>query len=131
MSTAFTSPFPQTPIYKKAGDIFTLSINISQYLSEDLAPLKENGEEDFNIYFTGDIVQQSNSLAPFIYKAESQVFAEDKYKYVALITKLTNLLHKNCERLEHINSNGKDFLPMLRKELKKFRKLQQSWMLTL
>jgi hypothetical protein len=33
--------------------------------------------------------------------------------------------------LEKSNSNGKDFLPILRQELKKFRKLQRHWMLTL
>jgi len=45
--------------------------------------------------------------------------------------RLSNLLYKNCERLEKVNSNGKDFLPLLRKELKKFRKLQHTWRLTL
>ena len=29
------------------------------------------------------------------------------------------------------SSNGKDFLPVLRRELKKFKKLQHNWMLTL
>jgi len=50
---------------------------------------------------------------------------------VASVTHLTNLLYKNCERLERTHSNGRDFLPVLRKELKKFRKLQRTWMLTL
>ncbi|QIE60551.1 hypothetical protein G5B37_13545 [Rasiella rasia] len=123
--------FPQSAIYKKAQDIFALSRNISQYLGHDLAELNEDGTEDRNIYFSGDIVQQSISLAPEILKAESQAFSEEKEKHVASLTRLTNLLYKNCERLEHSASNGKDFLPILRKELKKFRKLQRTWMLTL
>jgi len=123
--------FPQSPIYQKALDIFTLSRNISGYLSYDLAPLNHKGMEDPNIYFTGDIVQQSISLAPEILKAESEIFSEEKHKYAASVTRLTNLLYKNCERLEQVSSNGKDFLPILRKEIKKFRKLQRNWMLTL
>ncbi|MCZ4317978.1 hypothetical protein O4H26_03150 [Aequorivita viscosa] len=118
-------------IYAKALDIFTLARNISSYISHDLAPLHKTGTEDPNIYFTGDIVQQSVSLGPQILKAESQPFSEEKHKYAASVLRLSNLLYKNCERLERVNSNGKDFLPLLRKELRKFRKLQHTWRLTL
>ena len=76
-------------------------------------------------------MQQSVSLAPEILKAESEVFSEEKHKYAASLNHLVNSLDRNCERLTHVNSNGKDFLPLLRRELKKFRKLQRNWMLTL
>lgn len=122
---------PHSPIYKKALDIFTLSRHISTYLAHDLAPLNQNGEEDSHIYFSGDIVQQSVSLAPEILKAERQTFSEEKYKYAASVNRLANSLYKNCERLERVNSNGKEFLPILRGELKKFRRLQRTWMMTL
>lgn len=131
MTTALPNNFPQSPLYKKALEIFMLSRNISSYLVHDLAPLHKNGKDDPSIYFTGDIVQQSVSLAPEILKAERQPFAEEKHKYAASVIHLTNSLYKNCERLEHSNSNGKDFLPILRKEIRKFRKLHRNWMLTL
>ncbi len=118
-------------IYNKALEIFTLSRHISFYLSHDLAYLQRNGKENKYIYFTGDIIQQSVSLARQILKAESQFFSEEKHKYAASVMRLSNLLYKNCERLEKVNSNGKDFLPLLRKEIKKFRKLQYTWRLTL
>jgi hypothetical protein len=131
MKPTIPNNFHQSAMYKKAMDIFTLSRNISSYLVHDLAPLHRNGSDDINIYFTGDIVQQSVSLAPEILKAESQPFSEEKHKYAASVIRLTNLLYKNCERLEHVSSNGKDFLPVLRDELKKFRRLQRTWMMTL
>lgn len=118
-------------LYKKAQEIFTLARHISYYLSHDLAHLQRNGKEDQHIYFTGDIVQQSISLAPQILKAENQTFSEERHKYAASVFTISNLLYKNCQRLEHVNSNGKDFLPLLRKELKKFRKLHHNWRLTL
>ncbi len=121
----------QSALYNKALEIFNLSRHISFYISHDLAYLQKNGKEDINIYFTGDIVQQSVSLAPQILKAESQPFSEEKHKYAASVMQLSNLLYKTCERLERVNSNGKDFLPLLRKEIKKFRKLQNTWRLTL
>ncbi len=122
---------PISPIHKKALEIFTLSSQISKYLIYDLAPLQSNGFEDPSIYFTGDIVQQSNSLAPQIMQAESKLFSEERHQHVLSLSHLTNVLYKNCERLERVNSNGKEFLPLLRKELKKFKKLQHIWMLTL
>ena len=122
---------PHSAFYKKALEIFTISRSISSYLSHDICSLNNHGEEDPDIYFTGDIVQQSVSLAPEILKAESEIFSEEKHKYAASLNHLVNSLDRNCERLTHINSNGRDFLPLLRRELKKFRKLQRNWMLTL
>ena len=121
----------ELPIYQKAQEIFALSQNISTYLNHDLSSLKSDGSEDSDIYFSGDIVQQSVSLAPEILNAELERHSERKYKHLASLKRLTNLLYKNSYRLEHSNSNGKDFLPILRSELKKFKKLQSSWMLTL
>jgi hypothetical protein len=120
-----------SPIHKKALDIFTLSNQISKYIVPDLAKLQSDGFEDPNIYFTGDIIQQSNSLVPEIVQAESKIFSEDRHQHILSISHLTSVIDKNCERLERINSNGKDFLPLLRNEIKKFRKLQHIWMLTL
>jgi hypothetical protein len=120
-----------SPIHKKAIEIFTLSSKISNYLVPDLARLQSDGSEDPSIYFTGDIIQQSNSLVPEIVQAESKYFSEERHQHLLSISHLTNVLDKNCDRLERINSNGKEFLPLLRNELKKFRKLQNIWMLTL
>lgn len=125
-----SSHLPSLPVYKKAIEIFSLSRKISSYLNYDLSPLLQDGSEDKNIYFSGDIVQQSESLIPEIIKAETEV-SDKRYKHALTVKRLTNLLYKNCKRLEHCNSNGKDFLPILRKELKKFRQLQRNWMLTL
>ena len=119
------------PIYKKAMEIFALSQNISVYLNHDLAALKEDGSEDANIYFSGDIVQQSVSLVPEIVNAELERYSDRKHKHIASLRRLTNLLYKNSYRLERSNSNGKDFLPILRAELRKFKKLQRNWMLSL
>ena len=112
-------------------DIIYLSRSISTYLNQDLNYITENGKEDEHIYFTGDIIQQSTSLAPEIINAERERNSDKKYKHVESLERLTSLLFNNCKRLESANSNGRDYLPVLRSELKKFRKLQRTWMLTL
>lgn len=112
-------------------EIMTLSRSISTYLNQDLSSLLQDGSENSHVYFSGDIVQQSVSLAPEIVKAEQERYSDKKYKHVAAVKRLTALLNKNIKRLEQCNSSGKDYLPLLRSELKKFKKLQHTWMLTL
>ncbi|NNE32524.1 MAG: hypothetical protein HKN40_09155 [Winogradskyella sp.] len=121
----------ELPIYKKAMDIIMLSRSISTYINDDLMYLQENGTEDNNIYFSGDIIQQSTNLAPEIINAERERFSDKKHKHLKSLDQLTQKLYKNCKRLELANSNGRDYLPILRYELRKFRKLQRHWMMTL
>lgn len=125
------SHLSELPIYQKALDIIVLSRSISIYLNQDLANLTIDGKEDPNIYFSGDIVQQSVSLAPEIVNAELERYSDKKHKHIASVERLTNLLYYNCKRLMHCNSDGKDYLPVLRSELKKFRQLQKTWILSL
>tara|TARA_B100000929_G_C15279222_1_gene342912 strand:+ start:292 stop:624 length:333 start_codon:yes stop_codon:yes gene_type:complete len=108
-----------------------ISRHISDYLIPDLAVLKENGVEDKYVYFTGDIIRQSNSLIPNIVKAENEFFQEARTQYILAVGNLTDRLSRNCEMLENANSNGREFVKLLKKEIKKFRKLQRVWKLTL
>ena len=67
--------------YKKAVEISLLSKLISNYLKADLSVLKPNGQEDTDIYFSGDIIRQSDSLAPEIIKVVQEPFSEQKQKH--------------------------------------------------
>ncbi|WP_405205579.1 hypothetical protein [Aquimarina sp. LLG6339-5] len=118
-------------LYKKALEILILSKSVSKYLVHDFSALEKNGNEHPFIYFTGDIIKDSDSLVPEILKAENQVFQNDRLKHACLLENLTNKLYRNCQRLEHSESNGKDFVRLLRKEVKKFKKLQRNWMMSL
>ena len=131
MNYNIPSHLSDMPIYKKAVDIIILSRSISTYISQDLSYLNSDGLEDSHIYFTGDIIQQSTNLAPEIINAERERYSDKKHKHLESLDLLTRRLYKNCKRLEHSNSNGKDYLPILRGELRKFRKLQRNWMMTL
>lgn len=122
---------PHSPLYKKALEIFTLSKSLSQFLVHDMAVLNEKGEEHPEIYYTGDIVQKSSSIIPEIINAEQKHYSEEKHKHAASVAHLSILLYKNCERLEQSVPNGKEFIRMLRKELKGFRKMQRQWHLSL
>ncbi|WP_411894703.1 hypothetical protein [Winogradskyella sp. A2] len=131
MNYNLPSHLSELPVYRKAMDIIMLSRSISTYLNHDLSYLNSDGTEDSDIYFSGDIVQQSTSLAPEIINAELERHSDKKHKHFESLDRLTSKLYSNCRRLEHSKSNGKDYLPILRGELKKFRRLQRNWMMTL
>jgi len=132
MSENMTLFLPPSPMRVKALEISRLSKRISQYLVEQMAVLDKNGNEHKSIYFSGDIVQQSDSLFPEIKQAEEKIFSEERRKHVVSVLQLTHSLHKNCVRLEKsVPHNGGEFLQLLRHELKRFRKLQRIWLLTL
>ncbi len=130
MSYNLPSPLSHLPIYEKAMDILALSRRISNYLNHDLAALNSDGKEDDHIYFSGDIVQQSTHLAPEIINVEREACSYKKNKHLERLDRLTARLYRNCRRLEKANSNGKDYLPILRGELKKFKAMQRHWMMT-
>jgi len=126
-----TSPLSELPIYRKAMDILAVSRSISTYINQDLSYLYPDGREDEHIYFSGDIIQQSESLVPEIEKAQAERFSERKYRHLDSIERLLHRLQLNCSRLERCKSDGRDYLPVLRRELNKFNNLKRSWMLTL
>ncbi|WP_366139788.1 hypothetical protein [uncultured Winogradskyella sp.] len=131
MSYHLPSHLSELPVYQKAMDIIMLSRSISTYINHDLSYLNEDGTEDSDIYFSGDIVQQSTNLAPEIINAERERHSDKKHKHLDSLERLTSKLYSNCRRLERSKSNGKDYLPLLRGEIRTFRKLKRNWMLTL
>ena len=118
-------------LLQKAQHIGRLSKAISAYLMNDLVSLGANGSENPNIYFSGDIVQQSICLSEEIIKAERTLVPYKKYMHACTLRWLTYRLMQNCKRLEQCNSNGKNFIQILKIELKKFKRLHKYWMLTL
>lgn len=131
MNYNLPSHFSELPVYQKAMDIIMLSRSISTYISQDLSYLNADGSEDIDIYFTGDIIQQSTNLAPQIISAEQEPCTHKKSKHIERLDRLISRLYNNCRRLEKSNSNGRDYLPILRGELRKFRTLKNHWILTL
>ena len=131
MNYNLPSHFSELPVYQKAIDIIMLSRSISTYISQDLSYLNADGSEDNDIYFTGDIIQQSTNLAPQIISAEQEPCTHKKSKHIERLDRLITRLYYNCRRLEKSNSNGRDYLPILRGELRKFRTLKNHWILTL
>jgi hypothetical protein len=117
--------------YKKALEISYLSKKISDYLNTDLSVLSDDGTENPNIYFSGDIIQQSVSLSSEVLKAQQTTKASQKYVHAHTLEWLTYRMTQSCKRLSKCNSDGRDFILILKKEINKFKKLQKQWVLSL
>ena len=124
-------PHSSSAVFEKAKDIFTLSQGLSEYVRGELAALKKDGNENQELYITGDIIQQSTLLLPEIINAEQKEYSSDRAKHIASVKHLTSRIYKTCERLETSLTTGKDFVWMIRKDIRKFQKLQIHWRLTL
>jgi len=118
-------------IYNKALEIKMLSRDISRYLNYDMTSLCKEGKENPAIYLTGDIILHSYLIETSIIEAENEMFSEHREKYITAIEKWTHRLHKNCERLEQSVDNGKDFIRLLKYEIRKFRVLHRKWRMSL
>ncbi|WGK63747.1 hypothetical protein [Croceiramulus getboli] len=125
----FSSSAKYQAIYSKALDIKRLSRLISDYLQYELTPLRADGREDESLYFTGDIIRQGDSLAPEILKAEAYPFQEERLRQVQSVERLTRSLQRTCDRLARVESNGRDFIDLLRQEIRGFKSLQRNWKL--
>lgn len=115
-------------VYKKASDIEELSRSISGCLHDDLSDLNGDGTEDPNIYYCGDIIQQSGSL---LFNIRASASPGSSYKYFNNTLNLLHRLLNNCKKLEYCKSDGRNYVPLLSEELTKFRRLYNKWILSL
>lgn len=77
--------------------------------------------------YAGNLVMDSLALAPKIAAAETHKQYEVKMKHARSLRKLSKRLQKYCEQLESNKGEGKEFIKLLRNELRMFKKLQRSW----
>ena len=114
----------------KALEIKNISRIIADYVVDELSASTDNSKSK-TLYYSGDIVQQSIIISEEIIKAEKSIFSEKKYFHACTIEWLISRLLITCRRIESSCSKSKDFVTILKKEVKKFKLLQNYWMLTL
>lgn len=112
---------------KKSIEIAKISKHISDYLIYDLNTFQNGISEHPTIYFTGDLVRQSRFLATRIAKFGATKAPQEHKNITDSLTSLTRRLHRYCDQLEKVKSNGKDFVPLLRKELRKLKHIHHRW----
>ena len=114
-------------IYQKSLDIFKLSRSVAAYITDDkdLVSMYRSGNKSDN--YADNLVLNAFRLVPKIAEAESQENQRTKLKYAKSLRYYIDVIYKNCLQLESTKIQGRDFVKLLRKELKKFRKIHRNY----
>ena len=118
-------------IYKKSMDIFKLSRQIASYVTDDkdVISMYRSGCKSDN--YADNLVMNAFRLVPKIVEAETQENPRVKLRYARSLRYFIDRLHQNCLQLENTKIQGKDFVKMLRRELKKLRKIHSNYVSSL
>ncbi|TRZ43738.1 hypothetical protein [Robertkochia solimangrovi] len=117
----------QSPVYQKAIEIFKLSRQVVNYISGDKNILQLHKSENPSDLHSDHLVMASLGLAPKIAMAESSPDLTIRLNSVRAIRNATINLLQHCDHLENRSHNGKEFIRLLRFEIKKFRRMQRQW----
>lgn len=112
-------------IYKKSITIFKLSRSVASYITDDkdVVSMYRSGDKSDN--YADNLVMNAFRLVPKVVETETQESPSVKLKYAKSLRYFIDRLYQDCLHLEHSKIQGKDFVIMLRKELKSLRKIHR------
>jgi len=117
----------QLVIYKKSIDIFKLSRHVASYVTDDkdiFSMYRSGGKSD---NYADNLVMNAYRLVPKIVETETQSNRTLKLKYAKSLRVFIDRIYQDCKNLETTKIQGKDFVQMLRNELKNLRKIHNSY----
>ncbi len=114
-------------IYQKSIDIFKLSRRIAAYITNDKDILSMYRSSKKADKYANNLVMGALGLVPKIAETESQKNPKQKLRYAKSLRYFIDRIYKDCIKLENTKILGKDFVRLLRKELKALRKIHRSY----
>lgn len=117
----------QLVIYKKSIDIFKLSREVASYITDDkdMISMYRSGNKSDN--YADNLVMNAFRLVPKVVETETQESPTIKLKYAKSLRYFIDRLYQDCLHLESSKIQGKDFVRMLRKELKNLQKIHKTY----
>jgi hypothetical protein len=121
----------QLVIYKKSLDIFKLSREVASYITDDkdMISMYRSGNKTDN--YADNLVMNAFRLVPKIVEVETQHSKSIKLKLAKSLRYFIDRIYQDCLQLEHSKIQGKDFVQLLRKELKNLRKVHKLYIKSL
>lgn len=121
----------QLIIYKKSLDIFKLSRRVASYITDDKDTISmyRSGKKADN--YADNLVMNAFRLVPKIVETEIQENPSTKLKSAKSLRYYIDRLYHSCLQLENSKIQGKDFVIMLRRELKILRKIHRKYVRSL
>lgn len=121
----------QLVIYQKSLVIFKLARHIASYISNDKSVMAMYLSMNKIDKYADNLVMNALRLVPKIVETECQENPYLKLKYAKSLRYFIDGLYQNCLQLESTKIQGKDFVKLLRKELKKLRQIHKNYVKSL
>jgi len=118
-------------IYKKSLDIFKLSRRVASYITDDKDVISMYRSGNASDNYADNLVMNAFRLVPKIVETETQENPRLKLKYAKSLRYFIDRLYHSCLQLEKTKIQGKDFVVMLRRELKLLRKIHRGYVRSL
>lgn len=112
-------------IYQKSLDVFKLSRSVASYVTDDkdIISMYRSGNASDN--YADNLVMNAYRLVPKVVETETQESPITKLKYAKSLRYFIDVLYQDCLHLESSRIQGKDFVRMLRNELKSLQKIHR------
>ncbi|UNY97371.1 hypothetical protein MQE36_09715 [Zhouia spongiae] len=127
MSGYNSKSITQQEIYKKALNIFGLSRAIANYIGNDKSILHLHHSSKKTDNYSASLVMESMSLSQKIVRSYTSEGHQNKRKHLRSLEKAVHKLNAYCEYLEYNYTQSKDYIGILRKELRLFSKEKFKW----
>jgi hypothetical protein len=121
----------QLVIYQKSLYIFKLARRITSYITNDKDILSMYMSDKRSYRYADNLLMNALGLVPKIVETECQENPRLKLKYAQSLRYFIDGLYQNCLQLESTKIQGKDFVRLLRKELRHLRKIHKHYVKSL
>ena len=118
-------------IYQKSIDIFRLTRRIAAYVTNDKDIQSMYLSSKKSDKYANSLILDSLGLVPKVAEFEIQQNPILKLKYAKSLQSFIDRLYSNCIKLERTKIYGKDFVKLLKKELKNLRKIHSLYVKSL
>ena len=117
----------QLVIYKKSIDIFKLSRDVASYVTDDkdMISMYRSGNKSDN--YADNLVMNAYRLVPKIVEVETENSKNIKLKLAKSLRYFIDRIYHDCIKLENTRIQGKDFVQLLRKELKHLQAIHKNY----
>lgn len=115
------------PIYKKSLALHDLSAAVAAYFSNDAHLLKLKRTASLREHVANALFTDSNLISKQIEKVATSNSYETRMQSITFINTITRNLMSYCNGLDYDGVKEKEYLNLLRRELKSFRISFKQW----
>lgn len=117
----------QTPVYRKALEIFKLSRAMAVHFTQDKHVMEMGFSACPKDRYAGDLVSESLQLAPGVASVATAKNYGSRLERVRNIRKASKSIKLLCKNLEFSGVRESEFLALLKKEIHLFDKMIADW----